>query len=995
MQRRGLVASAFRKLLIVLAGTLALEGADFPQQLRTNREILCPEVRSALPLDGDTEQKAWKSLPWSEGFIVLDSLWVSSPVKTAVALARDADYLYVGMRMAEPEMKNLKERSRFSIWQNDVAEILLWKKDNQKEWLHLAVDCAGNIYFAKEIDVPEMPGTFRSENLSRKEVKAGVKQGKEYWSVTAAIPMSVAGKYFGEGSRINFGRQRRVPYSFSSWCKGSGLRDYARNGVVRLTAAEQVEKNEKEYLAALRNFQSDRLSLVANLKARIHTHAYAFSAGAAPSYRPLLQTYSPENGAGWLSVEGIRRESLQDLMKAKPQYAKRLEKWVLSPLANTYLCGEGTGEHTFRLDLPNGKYKVHLLSGIIAPELYPHRRRFTIHAQGREVKLFDVGHMLYLKYDFLATVEDGRLLLTFRGCPDVLQDNPGTLPFSRGDAKKFYVPGWLLNSLVVTPMKDRKAASRQIALDELEITHCPPEKLANYEEVRFADPGMREYPEAWKKRGYVLYTRPFGTQLYRESRPVPDEITEKFHVKAVPGEPVFLNFGLLPLRDLDQVKIEVRGLDLDVEESRFISTLLGGGKYCMAPVFNDRYENCDRDCNQGENRWIWLTGRVPESAGKGMLRGEVRIEAEGKVSGYPVEIEVLPFRVKEADFAFGGFNPLGYNRPGKIYEDRLAQLCRKYEMHMHLFYVDPFAGEPSWTLLKERIRLYQKNGIRGPFLVYVYLPITKVDQPLRNKKISRIPDDVMKVMLDAAGRLLDMHRKEGYPELIFAAMDEAHCKGDPYWSEQVRLNQLIKAKYPELKTAASESDRSMYRIKAYLDAPIVFEVDDFNVYRDCKRVYTYTNQYLLKVNDMNSGRMQCGWIPATVKLNGLIPWMLYEGTGESRLLRDDWTMIQQRGVGGYHYMPKLAVLMGTVGLWDLRYVETLKSMIAEAEKSSDPKRKNAAAEAKELLNTIRESTKPSIKYYYHNGYWAPEVFCRLRELVTEQILALQKREEKQ
>ena len=136
-------------------------------------------------------------------------------------------------------------------------------------------------------------------------------------------------------------------------------------------------------------------------------------------------------------------------------------------------------EHTFRLDLPNGKYKVHLLSGIVAPEVYPHRRRFTVHAQGREVKLFDVGHVLHLKYDFPVTVKDGRLLLTFRGCPDVLQDNPGSLPLSRGDAKKFYVPGWLLNSLVVTPIKDRKAASRQIALDELEITHCPPEKLAS------------------------------------------------------------------------------------------------------------------------------------------------------------------------------------------------------------------------------------------------------------------------------------------------------------------------------------------------------------------------------------------------------------------------------------------------------------------------------------------------------------------------------------
>lgn len=143
---------------------------------------------------------------------------------------------------------------------------------------------------------------------------------------------------------------------------------------------------------------------------------------------------------------------------------------------------------------------------------------------------------------------------------------------------------------------------------------------------------------------------------------------------------------------------------------------------------------------------------------------------------------------------------------------------------------------------------------------------------------------------------------------------------------------------------------------------------------------------------MNSGRMQCGWIPATVKLNGLVPWVLYTGTGESGFRDEIWTMIQQRGVGGYHYMPKLCTLMGTVGQWDLRYAETLKDMISAAEKSSDSARKAAAEEAKQLLGTIRESTKPSIKYYYHSGYWQPEVFNRLREIVTEQIIKLKKLE---
>lgn len=304
----------------------------------------------------------------------------------------------------------------------------------------------------------------------------------------------------------------------------------------------------------------------------------------------------------------------------------------------------------------------------------------------------------------------------------------------------------------------------------------------------------------------------------------------------------------------------------------------------------------------------------------------------------------------------------------------------------------PFRGESSWKQLEERIKLYQKNGVRGPFTVYVYLPISKVDTPLRNHKISKIPDDVMETMLDAAGRLLKMHREKGLPELIFTAMDEAHCKGDPYWAEQVRLFKTVKQKYPELMTAGTESDRSIARIQKYMDAPVVFEVDDFNLYRNFKRLFTYTNQYLLEPDDINAGRMQCGWIPATTPVKGVCPWLLFEGTGESGFKYGIWTMIQQRGVGGYHYMPKLVTLMGTVGIWDLNYIKTLKTKIEAAKKSGNTKRIAAAKEAEEFLQNVREATKPSIKYYYHNGYWKADVFCKLREITIQHILNLKNQE---
>ena len=120
--------------------------------------------------------------------------------------------------------------------------------------------------------------------------------------------------------------------------------------------------------------------------------------------------------------------------------------------------------------------------------------------------------------------------------------------------------------------------------------------------------------------------------------------------------------------------------------------------------------------------------------------------------------------------------------------------------------------------------------------------------------------------------------------------------------------------------------------------------------------------------------------------------MLYQATGESGFRNSIWNMIQQRGVGGMHFMPQLCVVMGAVGVEDLAYITTVRSMIQEALKSKDPARAAAAREAQETLDSIKEGPQPSVRYYYANGYWKSEVFNQLRQIVTNHILNLKKLE---
>lgn len=982
-------------LPLLLGAALFCQGqSPDAAELRRTRILHSTRLTKPLPVDGNIQTGGWEKLSWSGNFVKLGSLWYETDRPTIVALAHDEKYLYIGMRLDTPHVDTLKDREKFDVWRNDAAELFLWTHGKISECLHFAADCTGKIFLAKDTDIPEMPGHFKTVILPTAGIKRAVKITEKGWQLTAAIPLKALGNFFGEKAMVNFGRQHRSPYGFDSWMRGEGYRNV--RGVISFDPAQQQD-SEKRYTAALKKFAAEREKIIRSFKKQVYPHKYAFSAGKnVPGYRLLLRKYSKETGYGWLSTEGIKSSSLEKFLEKRPQYRKKFKKQTMGPLGDTYIYADSPVRnakvtHTFRIDLPDGEYRIHILSGIIENELNPFRRTFTVRAGNSPAREFENGHHLFLSHTFPAQARNGKLELTFEG-DAALMDDPADLPLAAGDRRKYYTPGWLINAISVAPVAERKTWARQIAADELEIHAIEPEELGKYREVKFNDPEPESLPVPLSKRGFALWQRELGVQLYPESRPQKDELIGKLEISGAPGEFIAPSFGLLPLRDMDDVRITVKNLPfLRLEESTYVTRFLGGGDYARLPLFNDKYENTCHDMDKGFNRWFWLTGKIPVNAKlNGEINGALEISVKGSLTTLPVKIKIHPFRLVRNDFVFGGYNPTGYGRPGWARESRLLETCARYNLHAHTFNVDSNQGETQWKNLKKRLAFYRKYALTGPYVIGCYLP-HNVDQNLRSRRIDRIPDKAVEQALRDVARIREL-QKSFSVALPVQFMDEAHCKGDPYWSEQVRLYGIIKEKFPDVLTAATESDRSIKRVAKYLDMPIVFEVEDYNFYKGFKIPAFYTNQYLLEKNDMNSGRFQTGMIPAFTHMKVLIPWMLYSANGESGFRNDIWNMLQQRGVGGMHFMPKLAVLMGTVGMEDLAYITTLRAAISEALKSKVPARMAAAKEAQNALDAIREGMKPTVGYYYANGFWKSEVFNQLRKIIIEHILTLKKLE---
>ena len=942
--------------LVVAAALLAAcAAASSLETLQAKRRI------AAVRVEGEVD---WSKVPAQGAFVNTGTGYVPAPQESSVQVAYDGASMFVRMTMKESDASAFKDRERFTLWQNANAELLVETPDraSRRAALHLAADPLGRFYAQEYVESTEEPGVWKNSDVDKSKYSVVSEVIPGGWRATFRV---TADGFKGEWGANFCCKSPKTGYS--CWSSTKAFQDQRKFGRIVFDAKAD---NGAAYAAALGAFQEERNEIVAKFKKTTYDFRYAW--GEAPGYRPLAAAYDAAKGYGWLQpvTAGKTPENL---------LTKRYRKFPLNDLCDNFVGGEDAA--TFRADLPDGRYKVHLLAGIFGGRTAAHRREFDVLADGRKVIEFSCGDGQFCIWDFPVAVKGGRLELGF--APHPVVKRPETDAYV--PVEKCLEKGFCVNSIVIYPAADRKAAAEQIRTDELELRVHAVSELVNYKFAAHEDPEPRfAYPPAAVARGWAVFSKPLGTSIYAGTRPKDvSEAADVLRVRAAPGERFRLSFGVLPLRDADGAEWTVSGFPLRIGEALHLPWAGEGDTYAFEPYELEDAAFTDHDLDAGVVRNVWLTGTVPADAKPGVIRAAFAIGGDS----VPVEIEVLPIGLEPVEFAWGGYNPDGYAHP-QCYEDVVARACADVGINAHVLYLATEKDRPgSFERLKARIGIYRRAGAGDDFVIYCQFPNSWDRTHLMEKKAKEIPAELIDGQIGLARKVMSLADASGTPRFYYTAMDEAHCKGEPYWSEQIRLFKAIKEAVPGIWTSGSESEGSYRRSAAYMDAPILFEIPDFNRIVGVKKVWSYPNQAMLAPANFNAGRYCCGLLPALTPVRGIIPWMLMRGRGNSPLRKDPWEMITQRGVGGYRVIPRLVTVMGEVGIWDQRYFATLRKLIAEAKVGTSAQRA-AAARQQDLLDMIREGTKPSYMYYYHTGHLPASTFCTVRERLIEGILDL-------
>lgn len=940
----------------VIAALAALSAwASSLDTLQGQRKIAA--FKSEGPVD-------WSKVPSQGSFVKAVPGYRPAEKESSVQVAYGGGFLYVRMTMTEPDEGAFKDRERFTLWQNENAEVLVETPDrvSRRAALHMATDPLGRFYAKESVESTEEPGVWRTTDVPTSTCSVVSERIPGGWRAT----FKVATRGFSGEWGANFCR-KSLKGGYSSWSQTKSFQDQRKFG--KIVFDEKLDNGAK-YAEALVKFQEEREKIVATFKKKVYDLRHAW--GDSPGYRPLADAYDAQLGYGW--EKPVRRGSVPKLLTT-PRY----RKFPYNDLCDNYVFGDEA--NVFRVDLPDGKYKVHLLAGLFGAESGPHRREFDVLLDGRKATEFSCGNSTFCIWDHPVEVKGGKLEIGF--VPHEVVKRPETDAYCPTD--KCLVKGFCVNSIVVYPAADRKLAAKQIATDELELRVHAVSELINYKFNAHEDPEPAfGYPAEAVRRGWAVFSKPLGTSIYRGSRPEKEsECADVLRVRAAPGERFRLSFGVLPLRDADGAAWTVSGFPMKVGEALHLPWAQGGDTYAFEPYEMEDAAFTDHDLDKGVVRNVWLTGTVPEGAKPGTIRASFAIGGDS----VPVEIEVLPFTLDKVEFAYGGYNPDGYGKP-MCYEDVIARACAEIGINAHVFYLHEEKFSPgSFAKLKARVGIYERAGAGGDYVVYCQFPNSWDRNLLMKKKVTSISDEMMAGQVELARKVMTLSSAAGYPRFYYTAMDEAHCKGEPYWGEQIRLFKTIKETVPGIYTAGSESERSYRRSAPYMDVPLLFEIPDFRKIVGVKKIWSYPNQAMLEPSNFNAGRFCCGLLPAITPLKGIVPWMLMRARDNSPLRKDPWEMVVARGVGGFRVIPRLTAVMGDVGIFDQRYFATLRRMIAEAEKGTSAQRE-AAARQKDMLSMVEEGTRPSYMYYYHAGHFPAKTFTTLRDRLVAGILEL-------
>jgi Concanavalin A-like lectin/glucanases superfamily/Glycoside hydrolase 123 N-terminal domain len=690
------------------------------------------------------------------------------------------------------------------------------------------------------------------------------------------------------------------------------------------------------------------------------------------------------------------------------------------------------GSATFKVDLPAGDYEIWILQAQRAwyhgPSAY-----FMCWING-EKKIdidFKVGKRFSLPWD-----KPGYENLYFKNFNNDYY--PGQNIFDKY-VKKIFVPITVTAQVKDQPLEIKfdgymrgmiiyPAAAKEQATAEISELEKYRKSTMPFIEIKADEPPVdAPFTKADKNRGYVVFKKHWMKEVYPHTVPLKNERHPKIlSTFATLGEYEPLTFSIHPLQELGEVKVSVSDLkdefgnvldsdQIDIRYMRYIETRYamsqvpdpyavknrrftgtgGGGPryYHIVPRILKPLEQLSM--GKDVNRTFWLTVKVPANAKGGLYKGKIKVQPEkGKQSTIDIEVNALPFALQKPPRDYGMFF-FGCDRRWDMMEKELVDM-REHGMTMTGMPVFSPAWEEvevvdgkvkaDFSEISKFMKLYERVGFSGPAAIIYHL------FPSNVKMVDHTPDIYDTQSIDIYLQLLDktwkMAKAQNWPEIILWSSDEIASKEDEY-HHAVEFFKLLKkskvVKENNITVMNTENHRRGMGFVGLVDImlPNLFVgINEKNIqkFRESTTKLGFYN--------MGYDRYVWGFYCTKVDVCMYVHWHYQTLAGD---FYDPFDFFYKEGHLTVFPSPDGPI---PTNLWeeiregvdDAKYIFTLKSLITEAEKSSDSLRVKKAKAARAVLEGIMGKVEVDFNYYWEKPNLWKEQCDSYRWQIAQQIM---------
>jgi len=698
----------------------------------------------------------------------------------------------------------------------------------------------------------------------------------------------------------------------------------------------------------------------------------------------------------------------------------------LDPLLCDFVKSKTTQPLIFNLDVPKGKYNITIIVGqlysgnvLLAPEIW--YSSHYIKVNGKPVYQKDINFEKYTRWFFSKFEDDflpGDSLFEKYVLPYYQIINTNTENEVEGIKIEFskVVP---VNGILIYPEENKEELSEKIK-EILNFSKKYVDEKVKWEIEKRQNSVLGRY-----KEDFLLYPVPYYKKISPYSIPDEKEINTPIKRFSAKGQIVVLSFGLLPLKDLKEVDINISDLisesgdriskeNISVYICRYTPKKLLPDKYSIEEWYATKYKKMDLSSGIAR-KFIIFINKIPENKKEGNYKGEIIVKTEKTIKKLPLELKILPFKLDEPDIYFGMYTKYPMTplfRSLRTEEEKIIKfsdsLMRNIlkemkeigfnwaciEMPWYPFKIlendkiEPTSVLPRWEKI---LSFYKEYFPKAPFILYTRivprLPLEPTEEEWRKKGFSEEVKKNMKLMIEYLSNYYKEDMKER--EIAIYISDELSNRGLEGGKFGEQLASLYKecTKNTNLKLFASMNGIPEHLMIPYLDYSVInyeFPITEETIkkikksggklcfYNIGSNRFSY-GYYIFKTHPF--GRLQWNFGPEhNVFYN--IPSLPTLGHLRYSLMLDSDFKIGKR----------MDVLSMAEGVIDYRYCLTLKNLIDKNKDTDNKKLKETINKAEDFLNYITNSIKTDMRYYAKETEpWSDEICEKIRLMIGNYI----------